>query len=63
MRVSVEAGEGLERRMRVDLPFDEVGAEVEKRLQQLARHAKLPGFRPGKVPLKVLRQRYNAELH
>lgn len=63
MQVSVEAGEGLERRMRVDLPFDEVGAEVEKRLQQLARRAKLPGFRPGKVPMKVLRQRYNAELH
>ena len=63
MQVSVEAGEGLERRMRVDLPFDEVGAEVEKRLQQLARRAKLPGFRPGKVPMKVLRQRYNMELH
>ncbi|NVZ10910.1 trigger factor [Allochromatium humboldtianum] len=63
MQVSVEAGEGLERRMRVDLPFDEVGAEVEKRLQQLARRAKLPGFRPGKVPMKVLRQRYHAELH
>ncbi|BCU07469.1 trigger factor [Allochromatium tepidum] len=63
MQVSVEAGEGLKRRMRVDLPFDEVGAEVEKRLQQLARRAKLPGFRPGKVPMKVLRQRYNMELH
>jgi trigger factor len=63
MQVSVEAGEGLERRMRVDLPFEEVGAEVENRLQQLARRAKLPGFRPGKVPMKVLRQRYNAELH
>ncbi|MGQ9659435.1 MAG: trigger factor [Thermochromatium sp.] len=63
MQVSVEAGEGLERRMRVDLPFDEVSAEVEKRLQQLARHTRLPGFRPGKVPMKVLRQRYKAELH
>ena len=63
MQVSVEAGEGLERRMRIDLPFEEVSAEVEKRLQQLARRAKLPGFRPGKVPMKVLRQRYNEQLH
>lgn len=63
MQVSVEAGEGLERRMRVNLPFEEVSTEVEKRLQQLARRAKLPGFRPGKVPMKVLRQRYNEQLH
>ena len=63
MQVSVEAGEGLERRMRVHLPFEEVSTEVEKRLQQLARRAKLPGFRPGKVPMKVLRQRYNEQLH
>jgi trigger factor len=63
MQVSVEAGEGLERRMRIDLPFEEVSAEVEQRLQRLARQAKLPGFRPGKVPMKVLRQRYNEQLH
>ncbi|MTW20930.1 trigger factor [Allochromatium palmeri] len=63
MQVSVEAGEGLERRMRIDLPFEEVSAEVEQRLQKLARQAKLPGFRPGKVPMKVLRQRYNEQLH
>ena len=63
MQVSVEAGEGLERRMKIDLPFEEVATEVEKRLQQLARRARLPGFRPGKVPMKVLRQRYSEQLH
>lgn len=63
MQVSVETGEGLERRMKIDLPFEEVEAEVEKRLQKLGRSARLPGFRPGKVPLQVLRKRYGAAVH
>ncbi|TCT24061.1 trigger factor [Thiobaca trueperi] len=58
MQVSVEAGEGLERRMKIDLPFEQITVEVEKRLQQLARSARLPGFRPGKVPMRLLRQRF-----
>ncbi len=62
MQVSVEAGEGLERRMRIDLPCEEFEAEIEKRLKQLALHAKAPGFRPGKVPLRILRQRYGEQL-
>jgi trigger factor len=63
MQVSVETGEGLERRMKIDLPFEQVSVEVEKRLQKLARGARLPGFRPGKVPMKVLRQRYGEAVH
>jgi trigger factor len=63
MQVSVETGEGLERRMTIDLPFEQVAVEVEKRLQKLARSARLPGFRPGKVPMKVLRQRYGDAIH
>ncbi len=62
MQVSVEAGDGLERRMTVDLPAEKVEAEVEKRLQRMARTARLAGFRPGKVPVKVLRQRYLDQL-
>lgn len=58
MQVTVETGEGLTRRMKIDLPQQEIASEVDKRLQQLARSARLPGFRPGKVPMKVLRQRY-----
>jgi trigger factor len=58
MQVSVEAGEGLERRVRIDLPFEQVASEVDKRLQKLSRNARLPGFRPGKVPMTVLRKRY-----
>lgn len=58
MQVSVEAGEGLERRMKIDLPFEQIAVEVDKRLRQLARSVKLSGFRPGKVPMKVLRHRF-----
>lgn len=58
MQVSVEAGDGLERRLRVELPAAELEKEVEKRLQDYRRSARLPGFRPGKVPLKLLRQRF-----
>jgi trigger factor len=63
MQVSVETGEGLERRMKIDLPFEQVAVEVEKRLQQYARSARLPGFRPGKVPMKLLRQRFSERVH
>jgi len=63
MQVSVEAGEGLERRMKIDLPPEEVAVEVEKRLHKLGRSARLPGFRPGKVPMKVLRQRFGDAVH
>lgn len=62
MQVSVEAGEGLERRMRVDLTPEQVDSEVGKRLQQIARTARLPGFRPGKVPMKILRQRFGEQV-
>jgi len=62
MQVSVESGEGLERRMTVGLPPEQVEAEVDKRLREFARSARLPGFRPGKVPVKILRQRYGAQV-
>jgi trigger factor len=58
MQVSVEAGDGLTRRLKVELPAEEIEQEIEKRLQNYARSARLPGFRPGKVPLRMLRQRY-----
>ena len=62
MQVSVESGEGLERRMTVDLSAEQFEAEVANRLQQVARTARIAGFRPGKVPLKVLRQRFGAKV-
>jgi len=62
MQVSVEAGEGLERRLTVTLAADQIESEVDKRLKEMARTARLSGFRPGKVPVKVLRQRYQQQL-
>ncbi|MCU7810093.1 MAG: trigger factor [Candidatus Thiodiazotropha sp. (ex Notomyrtea botanica)] len=62
MQVSVESGEGLERRLMVDLPAEQVEAEVNKRLQQIGRTAKLDGFRPGKVPMNILRRNYGGQV-
>ena len=62
MQVSVESGEGLERRMTVELPAEQIEAEVDKRLKQIGRTAKLDGFRPGKVPMKMLRKVYGGQV-
>src|SRR5574344_1907100 len=58
MQVSVETTSSIERRMTVGVPAERIETEVNKRLQQTARRAKVPGFRPGKVPMSVIRQRY-----
>ncbi len=58
MQVSVESTSALERRLTIGVPAERIESEVTKRLQQTARRAKLPGFRPGKVPMSVIRQRY-----
>ena len=60
MRVSVETTSGLERRLTVGVPADRVDSAVDKRLQDAARNVRLPGFRPGKVPIKVMKQRFGA---
>lgn len=58
MQVSIEAGEGLERKMTVTLPADKLVEAVEKRLEDMARNVRMDGFRPGKVPMRVVRQRF-----
>jgi len=58
MQVSVETLEGLKRRMTVELPIEQVNEIVDNRLRSMAREMRLDGFRPGKVPLKVVRQRF-----
>ncbi|MEW8507563.1 MAG: trigger factor [Candidatus Thiodiazotropha sp.] len=62
MQVSVESGEGLERRVTVELPAEQIEVEVTKRLKQIGRTAKLDGFRPGKVPMKLLRRNYGGQV-
>ncbi len=58
MQVSVETTSGLERRLTVGVPAGEIDVEVNKRLQEAAKSVRLNGFRKGKVPLKVVRQRF-----
>ena len=58
MEVSVETTTGLERRMNVRVPEDSVSSKVDERLRDMVRTANIPGFRPGKVPLKVITKRY-----
>lgn len=60
MRVSVETTSGLERRLTVGVPADRIDTAVDKRLQEAARNVRLPGFRPGKVPMRVMKQRFGA---
>jgi len=62
MQVSVEQTGALERRMEVSVPKERVEQAVDKRLQQVSRTAKLKGFRPGKAPLKVIRQQFGAQV-
>jgi len=58
MQVSLENTNPLERRMTVSLPADRLDGVVGKRLQEIARTARLKGFRPGKIPAKVIEQRF-----
>ena len=62
MMVSVETTGGLERRMKVQVPADRIENEVDTRLQSYGKTAKIKGFRPGKVPMKVIRQRYGGQI-
>jgi len=62
MMVTVESTGALERRMRVELPAQRIEQEVESRLKRVSRTAKIKGFRPGKIPPKVIRQHYGAQV-
>jgi len=62
MQVTVESTGTLERRMRVELPAERIEKEVDTRLNSVGKTAKIKGFRPGKVPAKVVRQRYGAQI-
>jgi len=62
MDVSVENTGGLGRRMTVQVPAERVDQEVQSRLQSMTRTVRLDGFRPGKVPLKVVEQKYGEQV-
>jgi trigger factor len=58
MQVSIETTSGLERRLTVGVPAATVDNEVDARLRKAVKDVRLPGFRPGKVPMKVMHQRF-----
>jgi|TARA_B110000503_G_scaffold18357_1_gene26984 trigger factor len=62
MAVNVETLEKLERKVTLTLPINAIEAEVDTRLKRLARQVKIDGFRPGKVPAKVVAQMYGASV-
>ena len=63
MAVTVEKLEKLERKITLTLPVGVIQSEVEARLRKLARTVKMDGFRPGKVPMNVVSQRYGYSVH
>ena len=62
MATAVETLGKLERRITISFPLTEVRSEVEKRLKVQAKTAKAPGFRPGKVPLKMVAAQYGYQI-
>lgn len=62
MQVSVESTGNLERRMTLRLPAEQVESQVGGRLREISRTVRIKGFRPGKVPAKVVEQRYGAQV-
>ncbi|MFZ9252950.1 MAG: trigger factor [Hylemonella sp.] len=63
MSVTVETLEKLERKITLSLPVQSIQSEVDSRLKKLARTVKMDGFRPGKVPMNVVAQRYGYSVH
>lgn len=63
MAVTVETLEKLERKITLTLPVNVIQSEVDTRLKRLARTVKMDGFRPGKVPMNVVAQRYGYSVH
>jgi trigger factor len=63
MTIQVETLEKLERKMTLTLPVEVIQNEVDNRLKRLARKVKIDGFRPGKVPMNIVAQRYGYSVH
>lgn len=62
MQVSIEATGGLGRRMKVAVPAAQFEREFSERLKRLSRNVRLPGFRPGRAPLKVVEAQYGGKI-
>jgi trigger factor len=63
MQVSLETGAGLERKLTIQVPAETVQKEVETRLKSMTSRVRIDGFRPGKAPLKIVKQHYGSQVH
>jgi trigger factor len=59
----VTTTKGLERRLEVAVPGEQVAGEVDQRLKRLTRTARIKGFRPGKVPYSIVRAQFGSQVH
>jgi len=60
---TIETVNALERRLNASIPRQVIQNGVANRLQQIGRTAKIAGFRPGKIPAKILERHYGVEAH
>lgn len=58
MQVSVEESGAIERKISISVPSEKIDSEIAKRLSEVAKNARIPGFRPGKAPQNVIEKRY-----
>ncbi len=61
MQVSVENTSSVEKRLKIQIPAEEVKNQIDARLRELGKQVRLKGFRPGRIPFSVLRQRYGPQ--
>jgi trigger factor len=62
MQVSIESLEGLQRKLTIQVPSDMIATAIDKKLKKLSKTVKMDGFRPGKVPVSVVKQAYGAQV-
>ncbi|MFZ4759847.1 MAG: trigger factor, partial [Burkholderiaceae bacterium] len=62
MTTQLESTGALERRLNLSVSMQDIGAQVDRKLRDMARTLRMPGFRPGKVPLKMVQQSYGQQV-
>lgn len=62
MQVTVEESGTIERKLKISIPSEKMGEEIEKRLKTVSKQAKIPGFRPGKAPRSVIEKRFSNQV-
>jgi trigger factor len=62
MQVSLEQAEGLERRLRIEVPEQQITSQINARLNEVSRNARIDGFRPGKAPAKIIERQFGVRI-